>query len=110
MTHRPLVTLANSYLEGNVVRVTGTFTDATGAAADPTTVTVRYFIDPSGAVTTLVYVTDPEVVKDSTGVYHVDIAVSAPGKYRYGFAGTGAVGTLIANQEAYFVVAPSDLL
>lgn len=58
------------------------------AYIDPTTVRFRYRRD-AGAITTLVYGTDPEVVKDGTGRYHVELDLNAAGTWHYRFEGTG---------------------
>jgi hypothetical protein len=89
-----------SYDLGDVVRLTGTFTNSAGAAADPTTVTFSY-TDPNGTTTTLVYLTDAALVKDSTGVYHVDIAASIEGIWRWRWLSTG---TGAASTEGQFAV------
>lgn len=61
-----------AYDVGDRVRWTCTYTDSDGAAQDPTSV---YFSieDPSGNVVTYQYGVDAEVIRDSTGVYHVDV-------------------------------------
>ncbi len=92
----------NLYTIGQLVRVTGTFTNVAGAAADPTTIKFKY-LTPA-AKTSLVYGTDGALVKDSTGVYHVDLTLDKEGKWRYRFEGTGA---LIAAGEGEFQVANS---
>jgi hypothetical protein len=61
-----------SYLKGTVVRVSGSFTNRnTGAAADPGT--VRFLWRSGAGTTTYTYGVDSQLVKDSTGNYHVDI-------------------------------------
>lgn len=85
---------------GDVVRVTTSpgFTNSSGVVADPTTVTLKWFLH-GGTVTTWVFGTDDEVVKDSTGIYHADIPVSAEGVHYYRWEGTG---TVAAAEEGYF--------
>ncbi len=80
--------MANAYLIGQTVRLSVAFTDADGAAADPGSLTFTLRA-PSGASTTYTYGTDAALVKDSTGNYHVDWAVSQEGIHWYSFAGTG---------------------
>lgn len=77
-----------TYDKGDLVRATGTFTTSAGAATDPTAVFVKY-TNPSGSITTLTYGTDAALVKDSTGVYHVDIDANAVGAWTYRFYSTG---------------------
>lgn len=88
---------------GDLVRVSGAFTNAAGTATDPTAVSLKV-IAPDGTQTTYVYGTDAEVVKDSTGNYHADLSVSAAGDWHYQWIGTGAVQ---AAQGGQFVVQPT---
>lgn len=87
---------------GDTVRITGTFTVA-GVATDPTTIKAKVRL-PSGAVTTYTYPTDAALVKDSTGVYHLDIPITTAGLYAYRWEGTGAAK---AAEEATFDVEAS---
>lgn len=66
-----------------------------GTAVDPTGVFAKYR-DPSGNVDTLEYGVDAELVKDSTGNYHVDIPADEAGWFIYYFysTGTGAAASL----------------
>jgi len=95
--------MAGSYDEGDLVRATAAFTDSGGSALDPDTVTVKYMA-PDGTETTKVYGTDAEVVKDSTGNYHIDISVAAYGIWHYHWESTG---TGQAAEETDFLVAKS---
>lgn len=90
---------------GDLVRVSGAFTDVNDADIDPTTVTFK-FTDPSGNTTSYTYVTDAEVVKDSTGHYHVDVSVDEAGTwyYRWESGGSGQ-----AAEEGSFVVRPTRI-
>lgn len=90
---------ANQYDVGDRVRVSAVFRDLTGAVADPTTIVVMYR-DPSGNVTTKTYVSDPEVVRDSLGGFHLDIDVDEAGTWTYRVEGAGAV---VAAGETTFV-------
>ena len=91
--------MANTYDVGDLVRVTGTFTNSAGAAADPTAVLFKYK-DPSGNKTTLTYGTDVSVVKSSTGVYYVDVNVDEIGYWYYRWQATG---TGQSAGESYFI-------
>lgn len=82
------------YQSGALVTTSAVFTDKTGAAADPTTVTLKYKKD-AAATTTVVHPAGP-VVKDSTGHYHADLDTSGwtgPGLQQWfiEWVGTGAV-------------------
>jgi len=94
----------NTYDKGDVVRVTGAFTNAAGAAQDPSTVRFK-FKDPANTVTTYTYPTDAQLVRDSTGNYHVDVDASISGEWDYRWEGSGAVGK--SAGEGKFEVAPS---
>lgn len=92
----------NVYDIGDVVRVTGTFTDASDDPADPSGVQLAYE-GPTGTATTLTYGVDAEVVKASTGSYYVEITPDACGDWHYRWTGTG---TGAGAQEGQFVVRP----
>lgn len=66
--------MANIYDGGDLVRCSGVFKNSAGTAIDPTTVKFSfYWQSASSTITTYVFGTDAELVKDSTGNYHVDI-------------------------------------
>lgn len=92
----------NVFDVGDLVRCSAVFNDG-AADVDPSTVTFKVKT-PSGAVTTYVYNTDVQLVKDSTGNYHVDVSATAPGEWavRYSSTGTGQ-----AAGERRFRVQPS---
>lgn len=96
--------MGNSYDYGDLIRCTGTFTDSDGNAQDPAVVKFT-FIDPGGTSTTYIYSTDPELVKDSTGVYHVDVDADEVGQFHYRFYSTGAGQ---AADEGWFRVEDSE--
>jgi hypothetical protein len=89
----------SEYDVGSLVRVTGTFKDSTGAVTDPALVQFKY-LTPAGAATTYVYGTHSQLVKDSTGVYHVDVTLGSTGTYRVRFESSG---TGQASQESSLV-------
>lgn len=89
----------NHYSVGNLVRVSAVFKDAAGTAIDPTTVGFKVRRPDTGAVTTYVYGTDAQLVKDSVGNYHVDVSADATGEWPYRFYSTG---TGQAAQESSF--------
>lgn len=70
------------YTQGSTIRIAFNFTDTTGAATDPTTVTFYYKAPGRGRIK-LVYGTDAALVKDSTGNYHVDIVGDHKGVWFY---------------------------
>ena len=95
------------YDVGDLVRLSAAFADTSGSAADPTTVTFKIARrTPGTALVPTVYVfgTDAEVVKDSTGNYHVDWPAAAFGDHVWQVIGTGTVATA---QVATFMVRAS---
>ena len=96
--------MAGGYDEGDKIRISASFVNISNAPADPTTVTVKYEKPgPPPVVTTKIYGTDVEVVKDSTGVYHIDISLDQSGSWRYRWIGTGDVEA--AAQSTFSVTA-----
>ena len=90
------------YDKGDLIRCSAAFTDSDGAAADPDVV-VFSFTEPDGSLTTYTYGTDVELVKDSTGNYHVDVDGNAAGTWFYRFHSTGSGQ---AADESLFQVDP----
>jgi hypothetical protein len=85
------------YYIGDVARCTLTFRTvlpdgSQGAITDPTTVTAKVRT-PAGAETSYVFGVASELVKDSTGIYHIDVPCLVSGKYVVRGIGTGAVPT-----------------
>lgn len=87
----------NIYETGQKVRCAVVFT-VSGVATDPTTVTAK-IKDPSGNTTTYVYGAGVDVVKDSTGNYHIDVTTDEAGEWFFRFEGTG---TCVAVEESSF--------
>lgn len=81
--------IVNAYEVGQVVTLTGTFTNAAGVAADPTAITL-YIKVPTGAITTLTYA-GSDLTKIGTGVYTYNFAIAMSGRHWYRYVGTGAV-------------------
>lgn len=83
---------------GDAVRLSVAFTNSAGTATDPTTITLK--VRPKGgAEEVFVHGTDAELVKDSTGNYHLDYTVPAIAPDRgltfyYQWIGTGAVAVV----------------
>lgn len=84
----------NVYDIGDVVRLTGTFTDIAGAAVDPGAVVFK-LLDPAGAVTTF---SGGQVIKDAVGIYHADATPSEAGTHVYRVEGTGANAAAAENR------------
>ncbi len=94
----------NTYALGNDVVCSALFRSSEGVVADPDTVSFS-FRNGDGDVTTYVYGTDAEVVKDSVGNYHVNVDASARGTWHYRFYSTG---TGKAADEKSFKVVQSN--
>lgn len=73
---------------GDLAKVSAAFTNAAGAAIDPTVVklTVK---KPDGTLTTYTYGVGDTIVKDSTGNYHANIDLTLAGTWRYRWFSTG---------------------
>ena len=84
------------YSVGDSVTFTGTFRDAAGAVADPTTITLKVEA-PDGTETTYTYALGT-VTKDSTGVYSKAVTLSSAGTWSYRFIGAGSVVATIDGQ------------
>lgn len=90
--------MANRYDVGDLVKVTGTFTDPdnSDAAIDPTAVYCTV-TDPSGEETVYQYGVDSEVVKSSTGVYTMNVDVQSTGFWYYRWWSTGTAQAAAKN-------------
>lgn len=92
-----------SYPAGSVVKLTGTFTDASGAAMDPTTVKAT-IQEPAGTKTVYVY-GQGQIQKSAVGIYY--LLLDTTGKagvwlYRWHSEGTGQA----ASTDDHFTVSP----
>lgn len=85
----------SSWMAGSLVTSTATFVSAaTGLAADPTTVTLKYR-SPAG-LTTIVY-PDARITRVSTGAYSAELdSTGLPGSWVAEWIGTGAVQAIAA--------------
>lgn len=70
--------MPSSYILGEVVRLLLSTFDFAGTVADPGSVVLKVK-QPDGTVVTHT----PDVVRDSTGVYHADLTLSAAGMWAY---------------------------
>ena len=85
---------------GDLRRLTVTFTNLAGTAADPTTVTFR-LVRPDGTVVTYSTADSPATItKSSTGVCYTDYAIAVSGRHVYLWSGTGAIVT--AEQGEFY--------
>jgi hypothetical protein len=88
------------FTQGDLVRLDGIFRTAAGVLLDPTAVSVTV-VRPDEQRNTYTYVTDADVVKDTTGTYHINVSASIPGTWRYWWHSTG---TGQAGKEESFIV------
>ena len=94
----------------DLVRVSVVWTDADSVAVDPDIVRFKWRT-PNGTLTTYLYLTDAELVKDSTGNYHVDVTVTNnPGTWYYRFEGETSGGAAQGADEHKFTVLKSNVL
>ena len=87
------ITIARNINRGDTRTITATFRNAAGTLTDPTTVTFTVRT-PTGTETAYVYGTDAEVVKGSTGVYSMVVALTAGNNsnpWQVRIVGTGTV-------------------
>lgn len=77
-----------SYLIGNAVRSTVRFRTPGGALVDPTAIIAKVR-NPALAITTYTYGVDILVVRDSAGVYRIDVALNAAGEWHVRWEATG---------------------
>ena len=89
----------NEYQVGDLVKCSGTFTVG-GTPTDPTITTFR-FMSPDHVLTSYVYNTDAQLVRDSAGVFHVNLSVTLSGIWHFRFEGTGAAQA--ADESEFFV-------
>ena len=92
----------NSHDKGDQVRLSVAFTDASGTAGNPTTVTLKYR-KPDGTVTTVAM---GSLTNPSTGTFYADVTVDQAGLWSYRFESSG---TFIGADESSFRVRSSSL-
>jgi hypothetical protein len=89
---------------GTAMTSTATFTTVDGGTAvDPTAIQAKWKRDGgagvAGRLTPYIYGTDAEIVKDSTGVYHIALTADAEGVWTVAWKGTGAA--VVVNQDTF---------
>lgn len=91
--------MASTYDKGDLITLTGTFTNAGGTATDPTTITLKVK-KPGTALATYTYALS-QVTKTSTGVYTRNTSLDTVGTWWYRWEGTGTVEAAV---EGWFEV------
>lgn len=89
---------------GDAPRAFGEFRNFAGVLTDPTTVKVS-IKKPDATVTTKTYGTDGDVIKQSTGIYYIDINADTTGTWAFRWF---SIGTGQAASEQRFRVRQSD--
>jgi hypothetical protein len=98
----------NKYFIGEVVTLSGAFTNPAGAAVDPSVVTFN-LREPDATFTAFVFGVDAELIRDGIGLYHVDWTTAKVGSHCWGLAGTGTAQAISEGEfevEARCSVAP----
>ena len=85
--------------KGDKVRVKGEFY-LEGTLTDPAAVIFKYK-NPSGTVTTLTYGVDGDLVKETAGIYHVDVSADTNGHWACRWESTGAAAA--ADESEFYV-------
>lgn len=102
------------YMQGRVLRLTGTFTDLEnadppllpdGPPIDPDAVTFK-IERPDDTVTIYEYGTDLALKRGSTGYYYVDVVLDVPGRW---YRRTDSTGTGQDADEDVFEVIPTRI-
>ena len=92
--------MTNRYDLGDMPRIEANFTSGT-FACDPTTVTLK-IKPPSGVIETI---SSGQLTNPSMGTWYYDKEVDEVGQWWYRFEGDGII---VATEEAYFIVDPSE--
>lgn len=75
---------------GDLKTIAITFRDEDGTPTDPTTV-MLVLTDPVGTATTFTFGVDAGLIKDSTGVYHMDYTPTIAGRFLVRWIGSGVI-------------------
>jgi len=93
------------YFKGQVLRVSVEFRDNAGDLADPTTIDFSWKVDFEDS-DSYEYGTDPELVRDSLGLYYVDLTLSISGTYVYQYIAGGLIENAI--EDSFLVITELD--
>lgn len=96
--------MKEKFLIGNVIVFSVEF-KRDGTLEDPTDVTLK-IESPSQQVTTFIYGTDSELVRDAQGKYHCDFQPSEVGDWEWRWESTGNAASAI---QGYFDVKASNI-
>lgn len=74
--------MSDTYIPGEVARISLTATDNAGAVADPGALRLKVK-PPANPLATYTFGAGAEIVKDAVGRYHADILLAAAGLWAY---------------------------
>ena len=96
------------YFKDQILRITAEFRDNNEDLADPTTIEFSYRVD-HGDITEYKYgEEDAKIVRDSLGVYYIDLTLATSGNYAYHFIGGGAIENAI--EDSFRVLTALDTI
>lgn len=93
------------YVGGRKRVIAKLYAVGTTTLTDPTTLAFTYE-DPTGMEVTKTYPTDVEIVREATGIFHIDVDCPLAGKWHVRVV---AAGLVVAVSEALWDVVPSAL-
>ena len=86
-----------AFSSGDTIRFRVLF-ELAGTAIDPDGVVFR-IKNPNKVVTSYTYLTDDELVKVSTGLFQIHLALSLPGEHAFRWEGTGTAAPGISEDR-----------
>lgn len=89
-----------TYELGNVIKVSGSFTDSNDEPVDPSQVSVS-ILTPGKSLLSYVYNQGQEVKKEGTGIYYIEINANITGDWYVRFFSSGSI---ISASEILFRV------
>jgi uncharacterized phiE125 gp8 family phage protein len=99
--------VSDLYPLGQPVRLSTAVVDITGAAADPTALTLT--VTPAGGASTVLHWPTPaELVHDSTGAFHYDYTPAAAGHYVTYWTATGTAAGVSPYSTVFDVFNPAS--
>ncbi len=93
------------YYPGSTIRMTASFADQDGAAADPDTLVVK-LMDPAGVTTSYTYGTDTEVGRSAAGSYYADVTPDVGGRWHLRWIATTDDVPFITEQQILIKLSP----
>ena len=94
--------MATTYDVGDLIRITGTWTDSDEAVTDPNVVRGNVE-DPSGNTSQLTMNTG--ITKSSTGVYYFDVDLNEEGRWKYRLYGLASGNSSSQGAKSHWLIA-----